>query len=309
MKAIAVIKVGSSNNFDEINIPVPELESDEVLVSTMFAGVNPVDSQIREGAMFEKYKWDLPLVLGWEISGIITKLGSQVTEFSVGDEIIAKPDRSYNSLKGSYAQFVAVKTNQVALKPEELPFALGAAIPLAGQTALESLNKLNLKSGQSVIIRGAGGGVGVFAMQIAKNILNLKVIGAGSTLTKQYLDSINIKYDDFIVENNSEYVGKVDGILDPFGSIEFDSKYIKKSGKVVTLKQVVPVIDNLPFFIEHHVLKSSGSQLKELIDYYTSGNIYIPIDSIYPLTKLGVQHAHEKIDTHHTHGKIIIEVS
>ncbi|KKL43625.1 hypothetical protein LCGC14_2366950, partial [marine sediment metagenome] len=167
MKAVVISQFGGTDvlKIKEIERPVPA--ADEVLVKVYASGINPVDCIVREGGTDAMRPYlQLPLILGWDVSGIIEETGSLVTNFEKGDEVYGVPNFPGD---GSYAEFVAAKANQFALKPKRISFIEASAVPLTGLVAANSIFDIaNLQAGQRIFIQGASGSVGSFAVQFAK---------------------------------------------------------------------------------------------------------------------------------------------
>ena len=168
MKAFVVDRYGRKNDLRAGEMPVPELREDDVLIQIHAAGVNPLDAKIRDGEFKLILPYRLPLILGNDLSGVVVRVGSRVRQFKPGDEVYARP---HKDRIGTFAEFIAVKEDAVALKPAALTMAEAASIPLVGLTAWQALiEKGQLKNGQKVLIHAGSGGVGTFAIQLAKHV-------------------------------------------------------------------------------------------------------------------------------------------
>ncbi|MES2048758.1 MAG: NADP-dependent oxidoreductase, partial [Pseudomonadota bacterium] len=168
MKAFILDGYGKKARLRAGEMPEPTLREDEVLVQVHASGVNLLDSKIRSGEFKLILPYRLPLVLGHDVAGVVTRLGSRVRQFKVGDEVYARPD---DFRIGSFAEFVAVKEDSLALKPNNLSMEEAASIPLVGLTVWQALvEKAKLKKGQKVFIQAGSGGVGTFAIQLAKHL-------------------------------------------------------------------------------------------------------------------------------------------
>ena len=166
MKAIRIHEFGGPEVLKLEEVPRPIPAAGEVLIKVFATSVNPVDWKIREGQRKEKFPVNFPLIPGWDVSGEIEEVGSDVKNFRKGDEVYSRPDPTKN---GTYAEYVVVKANQVALKPKSIDHEQAAAVPLAGLTAWQGLFDYGqLQQGQKVLIHAASGGVGTFAVQFAK---------------------------------------------------------------------------------------------------------------------------------------------
>ncbi len=168
MKAFIVDRYGSADRVRASEVPDPEMREDDVLIEVHAAGVNPLDSKIRDGAFKLLLPYRLPLILGNELAGVVIRVGSRVRRFKPGDEVYARPDK--NRI-GTFAEFIAVSEDDLAIKPKSLTMEEAASIPLVGLTAWQALiEKVKLKKGQKVLIHAGSGGVGTFAIQLAKHV-------------------------------------------------------------------------------------------------------------------------------------------
>ena len=149
-------------------MPEPELRDDDVLVRVHAAGVNPLDSKIRTGEFKLILPYRLPLILGNDVAGVVVRVGPRVRRFKPGDEVYARPDKDRI---GTFAEFIAMNEDDVAIKPKKLTMEEAASIPLVGLTAWQALiERAHLKKGQKVLIHAGSGGVGTFAIQLAKHV-------------------------------------------------------------------------------------------------------------------------------------------
>ena len=181
-------------------MPDPELREDDVLVQIHAASVNPVDSKIRDGELKLILPYRLPLILGNDVAGVVVRVGSRVRRFKPGDEVYARPDKDRI---GAFAEFISINEDAVAIKPKKLTMEEAASIPLVGLTAWQALiERANLKKGQKVLIHAGSGGVGTFAIQLAKH-LGAIVATTTSTANVDLVKSlgadivIDYKKDDF----------------------------------------------------------------------------------------------------------------
>ena len=187
MKAVQIHGYGNSGVMKYEDAPKPVIGPDEVLIKVHACGVNPVDWKIREGFMASMVHHTMPLILGWDVAGIVEETGALVKRFKPGDAVFCRPDTSKN---GGYAEYIAVRTIELAMAPKTIPLKTAAGIPLAAQTAWMALFELaGLKGGQSVLIHGASGGVGSFAVQLAK-VAGARVIATTSKANIPMVKSI-----------------------------------------------------------------------------------------------------------------------
>src|SRR6266699_2435244 len=168
MKAFIVDRYGSKDGVRAGEMPDPELREDDVLVQIHAAGVNLLDSKIRNGEFKRILPYRLPLILGNDVAGVVVRVGSRVRRFKPGDEVYA---RLADGRIGAFAEFIAIKEDDVAIKPKTLTMEEAASIPLVGLTAWQALvERANLKQGQKILIHAGSGGVGTFAIQLAKHL-------------------------------------------------------------------------------------------------------------------------------------------
>ena len=183
MKAFTVDRYGKKSSLRLAEVPTPELRDDEVLVEVHAAGVNLLDVKIRNGEFKLILPYRTPFVLGHDVAGVVVKVGRNVQQFKSGDEVYSRPD---DFRIGTFAEFVAIKETSLALKPRNLTMEEAASIPLVALTAWQALvEKAKIIKGQRVFIQAGSGGVGTFAIQLAKH-LGATVATTTSTGNKYY---------------------------------------------------------------------------------------------------------------------------
>ncbi|MFE9421902.1 NADP-dependent oxidoreductase [Kitasatospora sp. NPDC006697] len=189
MKAIAIQRYGGPEVVEYIDLPDPKLGPDGVLVRVKAAGVNPVDWKIREGGVDGAMDVHFPLIMGWDVAGVVERVGPGVTEYQVGDKVIGYVRKDAVE-HGTYAELVAAPVRTLAHKPASLDWAQAGGLPLAGLTAYQGLHRaLAVKPGETVLVHAAAGGVGSFATQIAV-ALGARVIGTSGQHNHEYLRSL-----------------------------------------------------------------------------------------------------------------------
>ena len=235
MKAVCIYAFGGPEVLVYEDAPRPRPGKGEILVRVHAAGINPVDWKIREGHLEEMLHHTLPLVLGWDVSGVVEALGSGAGRFRVGDEVFSKPDIARD---GAYAEFIVIKESEVALKPKSLDYVHAAALPLAGLTAWQTLfDAGGLSSGQRVLIHGAAGGVGSLAVQLAK-WKGAQVIGTASAHNHEFLRKLGVdQVIDYDTERFEDVIQPVDVVLDTRGGEiqERSWKVLKRDGILVSI--------------------------------------------------------------------------
>jgi len=215
MKAVCIYSYGGPSVLKYEEMPRPHPDEDEVLVRVHASGINPVDWKVREGHLKEMLHHTLPLVLGWDVSGVVETLGSEVKHLKVGDEVFSRPDISRD---GTYAEFVVIKESEIALKPKSIDHIHAAALPLAGLTAWQTLFDAGaLSAGQRVLIHAGAGGVGHLAVQLAK-WKGAHVIATASAHNHDFLRKLGAdQIIDYKTVRFEETIEPVDVVLDTLG--------------------------------------------------------------------------------------------
>jgi len=311
MKAVILTEAGGTENFsiEEIEVPVPQPK--EVLVEVHAAAVNPVDMKTRKGgALLAQLQEQGQVILGWDISGVVHAAGKDVSLFKPGDEVFGMVNFPGNGR--AYAEYVASPEGHLALKPKNISHEEAAATTLAALTAWQALtHEAKLGSGQQVLIHAAAGGVGHFAVQIAKH-LGAKVIGTASASNAVFLKDIGVDLPiDYKTSRFEDQIDQVDVVLDPIGgeTTERSLNTLKHGGVLVSI--VGGVKDHLNSLIEekeinakNYMVRSNGSDMKALAALLEKGILQPNISHRFPLGKIA--DAHQQIETGRTRGKIVV---
>jgi NADPH:quinone reductase-like Zn-dependent oxidoreductase len=308
MKAVVIQSYGGREVLIQDTVPVPRLAEDEVLIRVFAAGVNPVDWKIRAGYLKEMLPYDFPLILGWDVSGTVVKTGTSVTRLNVGDEVYALADISRN---GAYAEFVAIKADLVALKPDSLNHVQAASVPLAALTAWQSMfGAADLSEGQKILIHAAAGGVGSFAVQLAK-WKGAHVLGTASARNGEFI--LGLGADEFIDYTKTPFEDvavDMDVVLDAMGgeTQERSWKTLKNGGILVSILGPPDENKAVEFGVrgEGVFVKPDAEQLATLAEIIDDGHVKPMITELLPLAD--VAKAHEMSETEHVRGKIVLEV-
>ncbi|CAK8561670.1 unnamed protein product [Lathyrus sativus] len=286
------------------NVAVPDVKEDQVLVKVFAAALNPVDGKRRQGK-FKATDSPLPTVPGYDVAGIVVKVGSEVKEFKVGDEVYG--DVNEKALEGpkqfgSLAEYTAVEEKLLALKPKNLDFAQAASLPLAIETAHEGLERTGFSSGKSILVLNGSGGVGSLVIQLAKQVFGAsRVAATSSTRNLELLKSLGADLAiDYTKENFEDVPEKFDVVYDAIGQCERAVNAIKEGGSVVALTGAVTP----PGF--RFVVTSNGAVLKKLNPYLESGKVKPIVDPKGPFTFDQVAEAFSYIETNKATGKVVI---
>lgn len=309
MKAITYKSYGGPEVLELSDVDEPKIGPDWVKVAVRATSVNPVDWKLAEGGMDSALDVFFPVTPGWDVAGVVEEVGPAVTSLVPGDEVYGyvRKDAVHG---GTYAEKLSAPIRTLARKPESLDFAEAAAVPLAGLTAYQTLvHHLRIQTGDTVLIHGASGGVGSFAVQIAR-ALKARVLGTASEANHDYLrglDAIPFTYGDGLVDRVRQHFPEgVDAVLDLNGSDLAVSPDLLSD---TSFGRIASVID--PGTVKglggHYAFVHSDVRdldaLTELID---AGKIKVEIADTYPLADAAK--AWEQSQTGHTRGKIVITV-
>jgi len=309
MKAIVIHEYGSPEVLKYEDVPRPEPKADQILIRVIAAGVNPVDGMIRSGMFAKDGNGAFPMVLGGDIAGVVERVGNKITKFKAGDPVFA-----YVSLDsgGGYAQYTVVPEHDAAPKPTSLTYIEAAAVPIVALTAWQALiDTAKLNAGQTVLIHGGSGGVGSFAIQIAK-ARGAKVIATASTANQDLLKQLGTDVAvDYTKQKFEDIAKDVDVVLDSVGKDTLTRSYgvVKKGGIIVSLVARPNQSD-----LEKHGIRgvalsvepNSGelAQIGKLID---EKKIRVIVSQTFPLSE--AKKAQDQVASGHTRGKIVLKLA
>lgn len=305
MKAECIHEFGGPEVLQFEEVPTPKPGTNEILVRIHAAGVNPVDWKIREG-----YLGNLPLpsVLGTDFSGTVEELGPEVEEFRVGEAVFG----SVADASGSYAEYAVAPVSQVCEKPSQLTHEQAAALPIAGLTAWQALfDKADLKAGQRILIHGAAGGVGSFAVQFAK-WKGAYVIG---TASGQHVNFVRELGADQVVDYRTTQFEKcacdLDAVFDTIGGETQERSWnvLKQGGMLVSIVQAPDQEAAAAHCARGALLRcdhARSDQLARIGDMVASGRVKVHLEKILPLSE--ARQAQEMSQKAHTQGKIVLRV-
>jgi NADPH:quinone reductase-like Zn-dependent oxidoreductase len=312
MKAVVFNAYGGNDVLGLREVPRPAIKADEVLIRVHAAGVNPVDWKVREGQAKILTGGRFPKVLGIECSGEIVETGSFVKKFRAGDAVIANA----GMWLGAYAEYVAVKEKTVFPKPELVAFEDAATLPIAGLTALQALrDKGRIVPGRKVLINGASGGVGTFAVQIAK------ILGAGVTAVCSAANAGLVKelgadhVIDYCQQDFTKTAERYDCIFDVVSSRSFGEckKALTRSGVYVNTLPTPSIFWNI--FITTllpgkraatMMVSQRASDIEWMCKQLKTGRLKVVIDSVFPLDE--IKGALEYSQTGRARGKIVLKI-
>ncbi|MDE1192699.1 MAG: NADP-dependent oxidoreductase [Arachidicoccus sp.] len=315
MKAIILNKAGAAENLEIIDTEKPILKATEVLVKNISLSINPVDvkSRANEDILDWLFGKERPVILGWDVSGIVTELGKEVTDFNIGDEVFGMVNFLGNGK--AYAEYIASPQEHLALKPKNISHEAAAASTLTAITAYQALvDVAKIKKGDRVLIHAASGGVGHFAVQIAKSF-GAYVIGTSSGKNKAFVLSLGSdEHIDYTQEKFEEKIKDIDIVIDTIGG-ETLSKSIqvtKNQGTIVTLpshefsdeQKLKAIQKNIS--LQFLMVQSKKETISEIAKMLENKTILPHIHKIFSFDEMAK--AHQEVESNHVVGKVVVNV-
>jgi NADPH:quinone reductase-like Zn-dependent oxidoreductase len=306
MKAIRIYEYGGRETLRYEDASIPEPKAGELLVRVKAAAVNPVDVWVREGRLKELLKHELPLVLGWDASGVIEAVGEGVSKFDVGDAVFARP---VTARQGTYAEYAAIHEGEAAFKPQTLDHIRAAAVPLAALTAWQALFEAGkLSEGQTVLIHGAAGGVGHFAVQFAKSA-GARVLATTSARNQEFVSLLGADaVIDYGAARFEEAADGVDVVLDTVGgeTQERSFEVLRERGRLISIvsEPSRDLAESKNVHAQLLVARPDGELLARICKMLDRGEVSPTVEVVLPLAE--AQRAHELIESGHTRGKIVL---
>lgn len=332
MKAFVLDRYGKKEQLRATDVPEPELRADDVLIEVHAAAVNLLDAKLRNGEFKLILPYHTPLVLGHDVAGVVVRVGPQVRQFKVGDEVYARAD---DFRIGTFAERIAVREDSVAIKPKNISMEEAASIPLVGLTAWQALvEKARVKKGQKVFIQAGSGGVGTFAIQLAKhlgatvatttsagNTALVKSLGADVIVDykKEKFEEQLSSYDVVLNSQDGNTLSKSLGVLKPGGQLISisgppDLPFAQDIQANWLLQQLMRVLSfgarrqarRLGVGYAFLFMKASGSQLRQITPLIESGAIRPVIDKVFPFDATNEALAY--VESGRAKGKVVIKV-
>ena len=312
MHAIAITTFGGPDRLTLMDLPVPPCGPDQVMITVQAAGVGMWDVKMRQG-LFTLEGQAFPLVLGWESAGIIQEMGAQVTGrgLEVGTRVICATEQSGI---GHYAQAVAVPADLVALAPSSLDALHAAALPVNGLTAYQAIyDRLQIQPGETLLITGAAGGTGTFAVQLAAQV-GAQVLVTARSQNHPYLQQmgatelIDYAQADVVQAIHARHPGGIDAVLDCVGGETAASslEVVRDGGRLVTIVDLEQVKPTRHIDTQILYFRPDGRQLGELTKRVDQGQLTVHLDQVFPLAQ--AKQAHERLETRHHQGKIVLSI-
>jgi 2-desacetyl-2-hydroxyethyl bacteriochlorophyllide A dehydrogenase len=307
MKAVVAHEYGAPEVLKFEEVPRPEPSDDEALVRVIASSVNPADPLTLSGKYAKEFGTHLPLIPGYDIAGVVEKAGANVTKLKVGNAVYGYP-----TFGGGWADYVTVKEGEVAAKPRSLNFVESAAVPMGALTAWQALvDVAKLQPGQTILIHGGSGGVGSFAIQIAK-ARGARVIATASTANQDLLKQLGADIAVDYTKTKFEDIAKdVDAVLDPVGKETLARSYavVKKGGIVMSLVARPDQVE-----LEKRGIRGAGisahpdtEDLAEIAQLIDAGKIKPTVTQVLPVSEAIA--AQRQAATHHTRGKVVLRIA
>jgi NADPH:quinone reductase-like Zn-dependent oxidoreductase len=332
MKAFSIDRYKSKDGGRIVDMARPQVGDNDVLVQIHAAGVNLLDVKIADGEFKLLLPYRFPLVLGNDVAGVVVQVGSRVRRFKPGDEVYARPDKDRI---GTFAEFISMNEADVAIKPAELSMAEAASIPLVGLTAWQALVEIaELKPGQKVFIQAGTGGVGTFAIQLAKhlgatvattasaaNFEMVKALGADVLIDykTQDFEALLQGYDVVLHSRDSKTLDKSLRVLKPGGTLISisgppDPAFAEEIGVAWYVKQIMRVLSfgarrkakRLNVTFSFLFMRANGDQLSEITSLIDQGVIRPVVDRVLPFDE--TQEALDFVEKGRTKGKVVVNV-
>lgn len=308
MKAAYIEQYGGSDQFKVGELARPTIGADDVLIEVYAASVNPVDWKLREGYLKEMLTYEMPLVIGWDVSGVIKEVGANVTNLQVGDEVFSRPDIAR---QGTYAEYVAVDAHLVVKKPAMLSFEEAASLPLVAHTAWQVMFEvMKAQSGDRIFIGAGSGGVGTVAIQLAK-AHGLYVITSTSTPNVDWVKALGAdEVIDYKQQDPTTTVRELDFVFDTMGGDGQGKLYdmLKENGMLVSISTPPDEAEaeRANVRCEYVFMQPTGERLQQIADAVEQGELKPVIDRVFPLEQ--IKQAHDYGEEGHAKGKIVIKV-
>ncbi|KOT65931.1 MULTISPECIES: NADP-dependent oxidoreductase [Streptomyces] len=307
MKAVIAHSYGDPDTLTWTDQPDPKVGPDSVLVRVKAAGVNPVDWKVLAGYLDPMMDVHFPLIPGWDVAGVVEAVGQDATEFDVGDEVVGYV-RKDEVQHGTFAELVAAPVRTLARKPAALDWQQAAGLPLAGLTALQSLDRVGLAEGETVLVHAAAGGVGSFAVQIAV-ARGARVIGTASERNHDFLRSLGaepVTYGDGLAGRVREVAPDgVDAAVDFVGNgvIDVSQELLRDTSRVASIadSEVKQKGGHMVWVRPDH------AGLTALGDLADAGKLTVHVDTVLPLSEAA--EAFRRSQEGRTRGKIVLEAS
>jgi NADPH:quinone reductase-like Zn-dependent oxidoreductase len=312
MRAIAVKEWGGRDRMELLDLEPPPVAPDGVLVRVRAAGLNPVDTKVRQGNLAAMFPAHFPVVLGWDAAGTVEKVGPAVTWFKPGDAVYGYC-RRHDLQYGTYAEYTSVPEGYLAHMPRELSFEEAGALPLVALTAHQAIERSGLRRGETFFVPAGSGGVGHVAIQLARE-RDARVIASASPRNHDFLRELGAEPVDYAAEDAVERVRELsdgdgaDAALDIRGGDSREAVFacLRRGGRIVSLASPAPEPRD-GYEVHYIFVRPSGYDLGEHISpLIHEGRLRPHIEATYPLESAA--EAHEHLEEGHVRGKLVLTI-
>lgn len=302
MKAVVLHEFGGVEQLRYEDVPIPKVTDGEVLVKIYAVGINPVEYKFRQGS---NLRLSLPYILGWDIAGEVIETQSE--QFQIGDRVFGMSE--FPQEAGGYAQFATAPADHLTHIPANLDYVQAAAVPLAALTAHQAFELVNLRVGQRVLIHAAAGGVGHFAVQLAK-LRGAYVIGTASAPNHEFLRNLGAnELVDYRAVAFEDMLMDIDVVMQTIGGIHAQKsiKTIRDNGILVKLVGSTEVETERNIQIPWMLVEPNQIHMQKLAQWLANGELIPTVSHIFSLAE--VQRAHQQLESGHTRGKIVLQIN
>lgn len=307
MRALVTHQWGPPEELRLEEVPRPEAGEGELLVRVMAAGINPVDWKTRRnGGLMASRGVEPPVILGWDISGVVEAVGPGADGFAVGDEVFGLS--KFPKVAGAYAEYAAVSAADVARKPASITHPEAASLPLAALTAFQALELAELSSGQSILVQAAAGGVGSLAVQLAK-ARGAIVAGTASGANQDLLRELGVDTPiDYSTTRFEDVVSGLDAVLESQGGEIRQRSWgvLRPGGIMVSILGPLPPEDAEAHGVRgtHLLVKPNGAQMGLIADLVAQGKVHPVVQEVFPFSRAA--DAHRLLEAGHARGKLVL---
>lgn len=332
MEAFSISKYGKDSELKQTTLPKPEINNNQLLVEIHAAGVNMLDVKLKHGDFKAIIPYELPLILGNDLAGVVKEVGADVVGFQVGDEVYARPDQAHI---GTFAEYIGINVQDVALKPDKLTMAEAASVPLVALTAWQVLVEIGqLQPGQKVFIQAGSGGVGTVAIQLAKH-LGAEVATTTSARNEELVRRLGADVViDYKTQDFESVLHDYDLVLhsQDTKTLEKSLRILKRGGKLISISgppdpefakaaglslPLQLVIKGLSLKVRQKarkqgvdysflLMRAEGSQLQEITKLIDVGVMTPVIDTVYPFAE--TPQALEHVESGRSTGKVVVSI-
>ncbi|MCU7707021.1 NADP-dependent oxidoreductase [Streptomyces albidoflavus] len=299
MRASVLPRYGAPELLTVAELPRPVPGPGQILVRVAASAVNPVDLEVRSGSKSGHITHDFPMILGWDLAGVVEECGTGVTRFAPGDQVVAMSAQLATGV-GTHAQYVALDAGLAARAPHTAELAHTAALPLAGLTAHQALEALAPPDGGTVLITGAAGAVGGLAVQLAVR-RGLKVLAHGRPGDADRLYALGA--DEAFSSERPVPPGAADGLLETAG-LPGAVAGVRDGGRAVSIVPLAPPVSERGVEVRMSFVEQDGRRLEELSGLVDQGVLTLRVDRTYPLAEVGA--AHRRLAAGGSRGKLLI---